>query len=79
MRDRQLGPVGFHRRNQIVFNLFLDCIEPALGVSGATLKTFDLALKLTDSILGGSQLHRKLMRDCHGSVELLVRDIRGFP
>lgn len=49
---RQLGPVRFHRSDQLVLNLLLDCFEPPFGASGAILETFYLALKLGYPILG---------------------------
>jgi hypothetical protein len=53
LQYRQLGPIGFHRSDQLAFNLLLDCLEPPLGASGAILETFYVALKLGYPILRG--------------------------
>ena len=79
MQYRRLGAIGFHRSDELVLNLLLDCFEPPLGVSGATLKMFHLALKLGYLLLGGPQLDCQLVRHTHGPVDVLIRDARGFP
>jgi hypothetical protein len=79
MQYRQLGAISLHRSDELVLDLLLDCLQPVFGASSAPRKKVRLALKFDYPLLCGSQLHCQLVRQTHGSVEVFIRDVRGFP
>jgi hypothetical protein len=63
------------RRNEFLLDLVVNSGEPLLGPLGASLESVTLCLQVFDPILGGAQLHPKLMRHVHSAFALLVRQI----
>src|SRR5262249_48785170 len=49
-------PRGRRRLDQLLLDLFLNALEPALGMDSAVLRAFDLRFEPIDPIFGGPQL-----------------------
>src|SRR5438270_4778896 len=63
---------------ELVLDFLVNVHEPLLGTRGTLLEVPKVALHLPDLVLGGAQLHRELVRDVHGAVAVLARDIDGL-
>ena len=64
---------GRSRSDELLLDLFLNCLKPTFGAGRPVSEEFDLGLQLTYSLFGGSELHRKLMRQFHGAVAVFIR------
>jgi hypothetical protein len=69
-KRRLLEAGGCDWSDELFLDLLLNYLKPPFGANRPTLEMFKLGLQLIYSIFGGAKLHRKLMRQRHGSVAL---------
>src|SRR5215510_2734794 len=60
------------RIEELVFNVLVDSRQPLLGALRTIMEMIGIRFELPDALLGGTKLHRQLMRELHGAITIAV-------
>src|SRR5262249_27767036 len=66
------------RIEELLFYVLVDSCQPFLGALRAIMEVVRIRFELSDALLGGTQLHRQLVREIHGAITIAVRGLGGL-